>query len=227
MEVWLNFGLTFIMAFGALFVTLPLFLFLANDYYKRNHGRPTPYQARNNITKLTMLVSIVGAVSLVPVVGFDLNKISVEDYADNKIDKLTIEIEGINNALENIDGLSISEIKSELDKSLKYVKEIKEEAIIQQESINKLRLELAEQKEEADKSIKQANDLKNLSEDELMAIESLITANAVIENKKSFQRGVILSFPIGVLASLFATWIVMYLGRRRTNSETIPESTTE
>ncbi|MEM7106364.1 MAG: hypothetical protein AAF502_24770 [Bacteroidota bacterium] len=155
---------------------------------------------------------------------FPISHDYADAYADNKIDKLTIEIQGITNSLENIDNLSISEIKSELDKSLKYLKKIKEEAIIQRESINKLKLELAYQKEEADESIKQANTLKNLSEDEIEAIESLITANAAIENKKSFQRGVIISFPIGVLASLVATYIWTYSGRRRTNSDTSPHS---
>ncbi|MBI9036364.1 MAG: hypothetical protein JEZ03_18030 [Bacteroidales bacterium] len=148
-----------------------------------------------------------------------LKKINIEISTDGKksdIDDLTSEIDNISGVLSNINNLTINEIQNELIRTKDFVSRLKQEAINQHQILENLRIQTQKSKEEAEAASKMNESIKALTKDELDAIQFLITKNANDSSVKSFWLGVLISFPIGVLASIFATFIWNFINRKKT-----------
>jgi len=153
-------------------------------------------------------------------VGYEppLKKINIEISTDGKksdINDLSNEIENISSVLSNINNLTINEIQTELIRTKDFVSRLKQEAINQHQIIENLRIQTQKSKEEAEAANKLNETVKALTNEELDAIQFLITKNANDSSIKSFWLGALISFPIGVLASIFATLIWNIINRKR------------
>ncbi|MFT3911505.1 MAG: hypothetical protein QM737_18925 [Ferruginibacter sp.] len=123
----------------------------------------------------------------------------------NSVNRLTTEIQNINSTLSNLNNLTISQIKYELNKTLVFVEKLKEETVNQQKIISGLQNRVIEQQLKAETVTKLAENAESLSKDQLEAITALITSEAKKDNQSSFWIGVLISLPIGILSSLLAS----------------------
>lgn len=139
-----------------------------------------------------------------------------EVISSNNVDKRLIELaekeKYIQNTISNMDNLTIKQISTELSKVLEYVIELKNEAINQQTIVEQLKITGIDEKNKTDNLIKKSKEVEQLTKPQLEAIKYIITEDAAKQNTKSFWFGILISFPIGVFASLFANifWKKVY-----------------
>ncbi|MEE9143161.1 MAG: hypothetical protein V3U06_00135 [Candidatus Binatia bacterium] len=100
--------------------------------------------------------------------------------------------------------MTIAQIQSELTNTLDFIEKLRDKAVEQERLISRLQEQSKESKVRAEKAKAQAEAIKSITEPQLEAITSLITANARKESTRGFWYGVLTSFPIGILASLTA-----------------------
>lgn len=160
-----------------------------------------------------ILLIIVGPLYFLRILGMDpplgRNEISVENIDDkNQVIGLNEEIEKINSTLSNIDNLTLNQIQTEFVRIRDFVNKLKEEIELQNEMNIDLKLQAKKLKTDVEKTSKIANEIKSLNEDQLNAIKFLITEDANKKNIRSFWIGAVISFPIGVLASLFGNFLL-------------------
>jgi hypothetical protein len=132
------------------------------------------------------------------------NKVISVDNVDKRLIELQNKEIYIQKTLNNIDDLTINEISEELTIILKYLSELKEESINQQQIIEQLNFKRINQKKKTDELIKKTQEVEKLTEPQLEAIKYLITQNSNEQNDKSSWFGIFISFPLGVFASIIA-----------------------
>jgi hypothetical protein len=136
------------------------------------------------------------------------NQIVIETKENkNQILSLNEEVEKINSALSNIDNLTLNQIQNELSRTRDFVYKLKKETELQNNVVLDLKLQAEKFKMEADNASKIAIEIKELNQNQLDAVKFLLTEDANSKNQKSFWMGAIISFPIGVIASIFGNFI--------------------
>jgi hypothetical protein len=140
-----------------------------------------------------------------------------EGAPKDRIVALEREAERIKKTLSNIDNLSVKQIQTELQKALKFVEHLQEEAIQQEQLVNSLIRSAEQHRKEAEQAKAMADSVSAMTAPQLEAIRSLITQNAKQESDRAFWLGVFVSFPIGFLSSLLASWFFGRAFGRRPN----------
>jgi len=135
------------------------------------------------------------------------NRVISSDNVDNRLIELQEKEIYIQKTLDNIDNLTINEISEELSTILSYLNELKSETVNQQQIIEKLNIKRLEEKQKADSLVRKTEEIEKLTEPQLEAVKYLITENSNEQNEKSFWFGVLISFPIGVFASIIANFL--------------------
>jgi len=143
------------------------------------------------------------------------NKVISADNVDKRLTELQNKEIYIQKTLNNIDDLTINEISEELTNILKYLNELKEESINQQQIIEQLNIKRINEKQKTDELIKKSQEVEKLTEPQLDAFKYLITQNSNEQNDKSFWFGILISFPLGVFASIIANTLWGRLNRKR------------
>ncbi len=123
---------------------------------------------------------------------------SSEEQERIKVESLQEEIFLLNQTLDNIENLTLSEIQSVLERVRALVVETKEETENNIKIITQL-----ENKIHAEEII--AEKLNSLTKEQVELIKILIINDLKEENESSFWLGVVISFPVGVLASIMAS----------------------
>ena len=123
---------------------------------------------------------------------------SPEEQERIKVESLQEEIILLNQTLDNIGNLTLTEIQSVLERVRAIVVEAKEETENNIKIITQLENQI--QTEEII-----ARKLNSLTKEQVELVKSLITSDLKEENESSFWLGVVISFPIGVLASIMAS----------------------
>jgi|GEM_PF-4997881 len=163
-----------------------------------------------------LIVSILITAILAP--GFEGKPTLVDNLfkpkiMDHKLDELDAEEKRINNTLSDIENLTISELKLELKSNLEFVKSLRKEAIEQNKLLNNL-------KDQTKKEIEKSNDLKEqaeivnkLSNEQLQAVNLLLTKDAKSTATRNLVISSVLSFLLGIGSSYIAS--ILYTRRRR------------
>lgn len=143
---------------------------------------------------------------------------SVEEQglnAKQNVDDLSDEAERIHNALSNIHNLTLDDLEKVLSNTLVYLEKLKEEAIKKEQALSKLKEEIAKtqnQRQAEENLLKKFNDL---SRPQLNEIADILYEPVARDSNKTFWLGAFISFPIGVFAELFASWILSVRSKRR------------
>jgi len=118
-------------------------------------------------------------------------------------------------ALSNADELSIRQLRGELATSLEVFDHLLDQAKEQERIVRVLQQRTEVERLRAERAQATADELSSLTAVQLDAIRSAITAGAKSESTKGFWLGVATSFPIGVIASLCASWIFRRMNTSR------------
>ncbi len=132
--------------------------------------------------------------------------VASEGQPKDKSVALDAEARRIKDTLSNIENLSIKQIQTELQKALKFVERLQQEAVQQEQLVNSLIKSAEQHRREAEEAKALADNVSTVTKPQLEAITSLITANAKRESDRAFWAGVLISFPIGFLSSFLASW---------------------
>jgi hypothetical protein len=125
-----------------------------------------------------------------------------------RIASLKNEALDIRRTLANIDSMTIAQIRSAFEKSLTLVEALHGESVNQHTQLEALRKELDAQRAGVAEVKATKESLEKLTKDQLALIESTLTQQAGRESEKMFWAGVIVSFPVGIVASLVAAWLL-------------------
>lgn len=145
--------------------------------------------------------------SLDKTIEFNNDEINNIDSTSLVLIKLDNEAENLQRSLQNPKELKLSEIENLLSRTLSFSSEMRAILVNQKETINKLIQEVKIEKKKAEESQKIAREIQSLTKSQLEAVKLLITEDAKIESRESFYMGLAVSFPIGILASLFASFL--------------------
>jgi hypothetical protein len=213
---------TFILFFIILTISIGgLYTFFGGT--KHIEVKPNIVSINNNFFAIVMLFISIGLPYFFfngvlnynpPFIPSDNPAISVE-HADSRLKQLEEKEVYIEETLSNIENLTIKQITTELSNILDYVKELKNEAINQQLAIEKLEVKQINEQKKTDELIKKSDEVSKLTQPQLDAIKYLITEDANKQNSKSFWFGILISFPIGVFASVIANSLLKKIYRKK------------
>lgn len=175
-----------------------------------------------HIDRIYLIYIMLSSVMIVGVIGYKIdvktdftNKfklfetvVFVDDESTKKINDLKNESVKIRQTLDNIDNLTINELKTIFQRILDFVDALKQETINQEKIVNTLRERVRDEREKTNYTVNQAEKLTSLSTEQINAIKILITKDVKNDNRKNFILGLLLSFIIGVIASIFANSIM-------------------
>jgi len=195
--------------------TLVLFLVIDRIFYAVTSGKNIGEESKfvNSFgIPIVMIASVI--LSLFILNAFSLNPpTSVTELAISS-DKTIKEIEDLNNemsaidaTLSDIENLTLNEIRSELANTLEFIEKLRIEAIEREKQIEILKDVALKEQNRASTAIERAEEIEKLTHAQLEAVRFILTENAKEENSRSFWRGVLISFPIGIVASLISNYI--------------------
>ena len=179
-------------------------------------GQNIPTRVRRNfILILAILGVVLSFVAKRPFLQID-NRLLLKDSSNSvnanqplkKIEKLQSESQRIQNTLSDIENLTINEIQTELKNTLFFVEKLRAEAIQQEKLISDLRDTAEKEKTKVNESKQIADSVLSLSEGQIEAVKLLITDSSRKNSEKSFWMGVIISLPIGVIASMAGSFLI-------------------
>jgi hypothetical protein len=127
---------------------------------------------------------------------------------DNETDDIDRRAKQLSKSINKIDELTLSEIKGIVDELAVFIQEYQTIGKQQSEKIASLKQVAIEANNKAERAKKLLETIKSLTKPELEAIKLIITEDATIQSRRSFLLGVSFSFPIGILSSLIASWIM-------------------
>jgi len=120
----------------------------------------------------------------------------------------------------NIEKLSFGEIKDIVEDTRKYLAALRIERDENLYTVNQLRREIYEQDRSLQALKTDAERIKALKEADIDTLTYLLTRDAKNENTKSFLLGIVVSFPLGVISSLLASYLFHWQTRARSQIST-------
>jgi hypothetical protein len=115
------------------------------------------------------------------------------------------------------DQLTIEQLRVSIDRVRDYTQQATAINRNQEAEIAKLRQTVEEETNKAREAENLANAVKSITTEQLDAVKFLITKDANEQSKQSFIIGSIISFPIGVVSSLLASFFYERFRRRKDN----------
>ncbi|EGR1765261.1 hypothetical protein RII68_001852 [Vibrio parahaemolyticus] len=204
---WLFFaGMTFIVAV-ILFVILVIFSIIAK-YDPDDKGIVT-------FLAIFILVSSPASFYSLSWMGLTPPKDSITAYeVSQKSKDLNDRLGSLNKLIETPEELRLSELPEITEKIITIAKDVQLQSEEQSEIIGKLRLDIETERQKANEARELIDTLQSLTNEQLNAVKWLITEDAKEETKKAFYSNLILSFILGVFASLLASVIYRKFGSR-------------
>lgn len=130
-----------------------------------------------------------------------------QSYAAEKIDGAKIALEKEQLKLSNPKSISIQELEITLSNIISLSTQLADTATQQKEEISLLQQSVAVEQRKAVEAQRLANSIQSLSKDQIEAVQFLITKDASESSRSSFVWGLVISFPVGFLASFLASFL--------------------
>lgn len=143
-----------------------------------------------------------------PLKGMEASVVVSQHTKGERFQELSQEAESIQTTLDKIEDLSIGEIRQSLTDTLEFVKRLKVHAAEQERLAAALKAEADSAADARDRARSEMQVAKNLSGEQLEVVADLVTKESKEESSAAFWKGVALSFPIGIITSLVAAYIV-------------------
>ncbi len=122
-----------------------------------------------------------------------------------KLDSLEEESRKLTQALDNLDALTLKEIREIIKDSLGHLQDLEQEAIEQEQLLRSLRSIRSKELVQYQEQQEQAELVTSISDEQLEAVKLLITQDATDISSKVFWFGVAVSFFVGFSSSLAAS----------------------
>ena len=132
--------------------------------------------------------------------------LSTDSYSDTlqKFEQRTIALtEQFNKPKE----MTISELENALAETLKLTQDFAPIISQQNQEIQLLKAEVESERERASEARQLAAEIQSLTKEQISAVKLLITEDARESSQESFFLGIAISFPLGIIASLVASWL--------------------
>lgn len=124
---------------------------------------------------------------------------------DYKVKSLTLLSEKVENSIKNPKSITSYELREIFNETVKSIADVEKKIKQKNLEINTLKHHIKAEEEKVSEAREQTKKIKSITREQLETITLLITEDAKEESKKSFIYGIIISFPIGVLASFLAS----------------------
>ena len=112
----------------------------------------------------------------------------------------------LDTVIKNIETLSLAEIRNAIIQAKEFLQTLQSEQRRNLEALSRLREALSYNQHQLDELTEQRATLEELQERDVEILSYLITRDAKKGAKANFLLGVLVSFPVGVLSSLFASF---------------------
>lgn len=122
------------------------------------------------------------------------------------IKSLNEKADALQQLLEHPKELTLSQLSSIAEDAIILTKQIRTQSENQNLIIANLRAEVEQESKKATEAQKLAKEIQSITRDQLNAVKLLITEDAKVQASNSFYMGLLFSFPLGVLASLTASF---------------------
>ncbi|HBC3563831.1 hypothetical protein [Vibrio cholerae] len=204
---WLLFGgITFLVAIVLLIVLVLI-------------AMPTNYEPEDKgiVTYLVVFIFISSPISFYSLnwMGQTPPEESTTAYeVSQKSKDLNDRLSSLNKLIETPEELRLSELPEITEQIIAIAKDVQAQSEEQSEIIGKLRKDIETERQKADEAKELIDTLQSLTNEQLNAVKWLITEDAKEETKKAFYSNLILSFILGVIASLIASVIYRRFGSR-------------
>ena len=129
------------------------------------------------------------------------------DKVNKDLDKLQKNKEQIEKLLKSPESLTIAQIREIMNETLKFTYNLNEKSTQQQKLISQLRTDLTAEKKKTEESLMLAKQAQSLTKKQIDAVKFIITEDAKTQSKKYFLYGVISSFIITFIITVFGTMI--------------------
>jgi hypothetical protein len=136
------------------------------------------------------------------------------DAAQSDLIKLEAKANTLRSLLNDPKKLTLSQVEQVLTDTLDFVEKLKAKTEQQGVLIASLRQTVVEERAKAEESRRLAEQVQSLTREQLEAVKLLITQDAKVESQRSFIMGISISFPLGILSSLLATWVYKRWGEK-------------
>src|SRR3990172_6921529 len=114
--------------------------------------------------------------------------------------------------------LTISQMESLILEALNLSQDLRNAITHQDSIIHQLSSRIVNERMRAEEATRLALEVQSITRKQLEAVKLLISEDATESNRRSFIQGVALSFPIGIVTSLIATWIFRRYGKDAADS---------
>jgi len=126
--------------------------------------------------------------------------------ASTRLTAIATEAERIKNTLSHIEALSIHDIQTQLTTVIGFLEILQKEKIEQERVVSELINKTNEQSQKYKTSKQIAESVQSLTQEQINTVSLLVTQNSKEESSRSFFIGVLISFPVGIITSLIASF---------------------
>lgn len=149
------------------------------------------------------------------------NVIRGADNAKEELADLQRVATDLEKAVADPERIRLTEVGSLLTKTFDFIRVLGERSREQQENIRLLQQEVEDAKSLAAESTRAADAIRSLTREQIEAVKLIITEDAARQSRRAFVIGAVVSFPIGVLASVVASLVFhRYFPRQEISMET-------
>jgi hypothetical protein len=198
---WLSFLSGFVVFFVLFFLWLILCLVTAGFGPPRKHWPLIPLVAC--ILLVTPITTILLAkLQIFPPQSWDTY--TQAKQSERRAALIENQTNRLRKVLENPRSLSVAQIEEALRQSVELSQEVSTELKNRESLIVKLRQNIRQERAKAEKAARLTKEMQGIKKIQLEAIKGLITEDAKAASRSSF----LVSFPMGVVTSLLASWIL-------------------
>jgi len=138
--------------------------------------------------------------------------------ADTTSSQLAYQAQRLSQAMADPKELTISQMESLILEALNLSQDLRNAITHQDSIIHQLSSRIVNERMRAEEATRLALEVQSITRKQLEAVKLLISEDATESNRRSFIQGVALSFPIGIVTSLIATWIFRRYGKDAADS---------
>ena len=121
--------------------------------------------------------------------------------------------------IKNIENMTLGEIRSSVLQAKEFLEYQQAEQRENLRALSELRRKLAEESDRVSSLERQRKTLESLKDQDIEVLSYLLTRDVQRDKWSSFLLGGLLSFPIGIAASLLANYLFSHLAERKPNEQ--------
>lgn len=121
--------------------------------------------------------------------------------------------------IKNIENMTLGEIRSSILQAREFLEYLQAEHRENLRALSELRRKLAEERDQVSSLERQRKTLESLKDQDIEVLSYLLARDAQRDKWSSFLLGGLLSFPIGIAASLLANYLFSHLAGRKPNDQ--------